>query len=666
MSDRLSSITGGASPFPGIMPPQVNEGAGEFKTSGGSSVSISPGEGNAGGVDIPKPEVGDISLLGRTSKQATAETFAESKNFSEAESSPSQQTPNTAESISLTRQEEELLAGTVPPTPPQVDAAAESAAICCGEFFDYTTNSLTGSKRRELTDQKRRSLNDSDDDEPPPDEVPPVDAAAAVPEVLSTTASPSGTKRTKIDISTCFDWVNKDQNKSQKVIKRCRRLISDAREDVGHYVGMSRVNRDWFDPKLTQDDIRKMMKEWSCECIAKAYIELGLLIVDDDVPVIYDSFLEEIKQILANGSDEQADHRAFTAGIYGNEDFFKQTAGPLRQLIADAIEGTLNSGELKLADDESVQAFFRKVMTFSAVARGVVAVAANPDSQDSSYFGYAFNSFDERVDKRGVKANQMKDPFGADFSLSQATFVRWLISDEYPNPDACLSLQPGKSSIPSVSESGCSLDGDGNVTHAAISMLIIGENLFAECIETAKYLKENPDNQEALAAFTLAMKKFIYAWSQSSTFYRGQAAILEMLVDGIAKYAGFQIKQPEIPEAAKTALRQLTHKFPDMDPRVEGSKTSMGYTVQVELFYTKGKPQNVKRKNDEKFLNDIYNHPDVFALLMPSFERFAELYQCTFVPIREAATPAATEPTASAQQGTETPAESVPPESVPV
>jgi hypothetical protein len=82
MSDRLSSITGGASSLPGIIPPQVNEGAGGFKTTGGSSVSITPGERNADSmnVGVPESQANGKSVEDRTAQQTTAEAFADSKH----------------------------------------------------------------------------------------------------------------------------------------------------------------------------------------------------------------------------------------------------------------------------------------------------------------------------------------------------------------------------------------------------------------------------------------------------------------------------------------------------------------------------------------------------------------------------------------------------------
>jgi hypothetical protein len=174
---------------------------------------------------------------------------------------------------------------------------------------------------------------------------------------------------------------------------------------------------------------------------------------------------------------------------------------------------------------------------------------------------------------------------------------------------------------------------DGNVQHAPLNMLFIGSDLFKECMEEAKRLKENPNDSEALAAFTQAMKKFMYTWSQSSTCFRGQAAMLEMLVDSIAKYAGFELKRPEVPEAAQTALAQLTEKFPDNDPRKPGTETGTGYTVRI-------RGSNVPRKNDKKWLQDFFFHYDVFALHMPNFQTFDERYKCEFVPLQTAEPPA--------------------------
>jgi hypothetical protein len=129
------------------------------------------------------------------------------------------------------------------------------------------------------------------------------------------------------------------------------------------------------------------------------------------------------------------------------------------------------------------------------------------------------------------------------------------------------------------------------------------------------------------------MKKFMYTWSQSSTVSRGGAAILMMLVDGMAKYAGCQLKRPEVPQEARLALQQLTERFPDKNKKVKGSETDTGYKVRIRQF-------DVPRKNDETWLQDLYYHYDVFALHMPSFAAFDERYKCEFVPLQAAETPA--------------------------
>jgi hypothetical protein len=144
---------------------------------------------------------------------------------------------------------------------------------------------------------------------------------------------------------------------------------------------------------------------------------------------------------------------------------------------------------------------------------------------------------------------------------------------------------------------------------------------------------------------------------------------LEIAIDSIAKYAGCRFKQPEIPEGQKNKLKYLSDNIPDPESWSRDDKERKTYEVRG-MFYDDGsdkpKAYTSNRRDNERFLDDIYRHYDVFALLMPSYERFAELYQCTLVPIHEAATPAIAEPTAPAQQVTETPAESVSAESVPV
>jgi hypothetical protein len=88
--------------------------------------------------------------------------------------------------------------------------------------------------------------------------------------------------------------------------------------------------------------------------------------------------------------------------------------------------------------------------------------------------------------------------------------------------------------------------------------------------------------------------------------------MLMMLVDRMTKYAGCQLKCPEVPEVAKTTLSQLTQSFPDGD-KIEGSETDTGYTVKLrpykshtETRETKGRLYDVPRKNNEKWLQDFY------------------------------------------------------------
>ncbi|MDR2371926.1 MAG: hypothetical protein LBD60_02140 [Puniceicoccales bacterium] len=356
-----------------------------------------------------------------------------------------------------------------------------------------------------------------------------------------------------------------------------------------------------------------------CECIAKAYVGSFFPELKGEELTRKEA---EIKQMLANGGSQQVDHRPLIAGLYGNEGFFNQVSGPLRQLIANTLDEALQRGKLDLSDNASVQAFFEKIVIFSTTARGAIAVVVG--SPEAELFGHP----------EYPAGDPLCEQFDLYFSESQIYLARWLTSDVYPtnpynaNPEGRETLKLGDMSPKLIppNQLGCRLYSAGGVAHAPLNMLFVGDSLFKECLEEAKRLKENPEDPEALAAFTQAMKKFMYTWSQSSTCRRGGAAVLAMLVDSMAKYAGFQLKRPEVPDEARTALARLTEEFPDRSRKVARSETGTGYSVGIL-------GGEVPRKNDETWLKDFYYHYDVFALHMPSFKTFDERYPCEFVPI---------------------------------
>jgi hypothetical protein len=231
-------------------------------------------------------------------------------------------------------------------------------------------------------------------------------------------------------------------------------------------------------------------------CIAEIYVQSFF-------PEItlkeYVSKITEIEQILTNGGNEQVNHRTLTAGIYGNEDFFNQVSGPLRQLIADTLDEALEHGQLDLTDNAAVQAFFEKIVIFSATARGTIAAVAG---SDNTY------KFGNPVDPN-IPDNILTERFSNFFSESQTYLARWLTSDVYPaspydsNPEGHEALKLGDRNLKESdgilheNQLGYGLDSLGNVQHAAKNMLFIGDGLFKECMEEAKRLKENPDDPEA-------------------------------------------------------------------------------------------------------------------------------------------------------------------------
>jgi hypothetical protein len=301
----------------------------------------------------------------------------------------------------------------------------------------------------------------------------------------------------------------------------------------------------------------------------------------------------------------------------------------------------MEEGKFNLEDDAAVQDFYEKVVMFTSMARSIAAVAANTTQE----------SFGKPCEEPSV----LNEPFHCTFNESQIYLARWLAANEYPaDPNNCKGLELGNLTPPRPIRGsytkGCLLGGrilnDGMVGHSQLNMFAGGSDLFRECMAEARRLKENPNDSEAHEAFTEAMKKFMYVWSQSSTCYRGQAAMLMMFVDSMAKYAGCEFQRPEVPEVAKTTLKQLSERFPDRG-KVEGSETENGYTSRKIIREYRNDQvfreivNDFNRKNDEKFLRDLYYHFDVFALHMPSFATFSERYPCTFVPIGENQNPTA-------------------------
>jgi hypothetical protein len=417
-----------------------------------------------------------------------------------------------------------------------------------------------------------------------------------------------------------------------------------------------------------QEQIQSASNKEACgrRCIAEVYVHSFFPEITQKSQ--YESKIAEVEQILANEGNEQIDHRKLFTGLYGDEGFFNQTAAPLRQLLADAFEHQV----LDTDNDWEVRNFFEKIIQFSAIARGAIAAVTN--SKNMEKFGMriepqygSLRFFQEQFEENDIpyeesmlyplhpqtsddvenlktqlrydRSDQLLglvkcigEPFHITFSESQIYLARWLASDPDPsNPNQWDALKLGQltnDSYQKESSFGCTVDGNGHVHHNSLNMLYVGNGIFKECMEGAKRLKEDPNDPEALAAFTQAIKKFMYTWSQSSTYSRGQAAMLMMFVDSIAKYAGFQLKRPEVPEETRTALAQLTERFPDRD-KVEGDETETSYPVPIEK---EGELISWERKKDEKWLQDLYYHYDVLALLMPSFEVFDKQYQCEFVP----------------------------------
>ncbi|MDR1366416.1 MAG: hypothetical protein LBJ13_00705, partial [Puniceicoccales bacterium] len=78
----------------------------------------------------------------------------------------------------------------------------------------------------------------------------------------------------------------------------------------------------------TQDAIANSTDKAQCgrERIAEAYVSLFFPTLEGEE---LKRKIAEIEQILNNKENQQANHRTFSHGAYGNEDFFKQTAVPL-------------------------------------------------------------------------------------------------------------------------------------------------------------------------------------------------------------------------------------------------------------------------------------------------------------------------------------------------
>ncbi|MDR2371927.1 MAG: hypothetical protein LBD60_02145 [Puniceicoccales bacterium] len=484
---------------------------------------------------------------------------------------------------------------------------------------------------------------------------------------------PPATAHTRVDVDH-YDWASKQLRNVSNGRERERIIFVDR---------SAQSVKELIQNKIKSIDDKA---EYGRQYIAEVYIDLFFPEITDESQ--YASKFAEIKQRLINESHEQADLRTLTPGGYGNESFFNQTADPLRQLIAEAFERQV----FDLDDDFEMQIFSERIVQFSTIIRAIIAAVANSENMESfgeimtptygtpDIFGILLErkglphdeiplrsippSTPDVMQKLRAQANrQFRDVFLIDydiirpneplyeynscvreqfnfiFSEPQSYLARWLAADSYPLDssqwDALKLGQRTNRAYQKQSPFGCVVNGNGSVKHSHLSMLYVGSDIFKDIMKAAKHLKENPEDPEALAAFTQAIKKFMYTWSQSSTCHRGQAAILMMLVDSMAKYAGFQFKRPEVPDEARTALAQLAERFPDRD-RVEGDETETTYAIQTEV---NGELMRWRRNKDEKWLQDLYYHCDVFALLMPSFEAFDERYLCEFVPLPTNETP---------------------------
>jgi hypothetical protein len=63
--------------------------------------------------------------------------------------------------------------------------------------------------------------------------------------------------------------------------------------------------------------------------------------------------------------------------------FFQPNCWALRRLIANALIEVLRQDKRNLSDDATVQAFFEKVVIFSAMARGFIAAVADSEGWDN-------------------------------------------------------------------------------------------------------------------------------------------------------------------------------------------------------------------------------------------------------------------------------------------
>jgi hypothetical protein len=116
------------------------------------------------------------------------------------------------------------------------------------------------------------------------------------------------------------------------------------------------------------------------------------------------------------------------------------------------------------------------------------------DSDNMNYFGTP-------IDK-----GCLVEPFGNTFAPAQARFAQLLAFN-----NSSTSLENRETFEPRGYKT--SLKGQvtiyGHVFHAERNMFFIGDSIFKACMAEAKCLKEN-HNAPALAAFTKAMKKFMY------------------------------------------------------------------------------------------------------------------------------------------------------------
>ncbi|MDR1207743.1 MAG: hypothetical protein LBJ89_00145 [Holosporales bacterium] len=276
--------------------------------------------------------------------------------------------------------------------------------------------------------------------------------------------------------------------------------------------------------------------------------------------------------------------------------------------------------------------FFTNILSWIGMARAGIALLNNQPVR-ASHLGNSFGV---------LCASRLSDSF-APYNVYPRIFFDCLAEDlsieackaKFENPFEIKREHICLEHFPSAG-----LDPCGTVFHSTKTAQCVAFDSWLRIFELLNTLIDQPilDN-EALRPLSDALKDFIFSMSWSSTFYRGQSAIVLWLVRGVCQALGYELVLPIISEKASSIIREaITSKYAKSEAQRLNALRLQEYKrmafrswpyIDPDVAHDLSSATFVD-KAFQSFFDKLYKNPSVFALFCANKQTYSRLYDLTF------------------------------------